>query len=192
MTASSSSTRNRPRLAPLSDADMTDAQRSVRDALKRGPRGGLIGPYPFWIRQPDFAAAAEPMGSYVRWKSSLSPATRELAILVTGRLWRSTFEWQAHVKLARDAGLPDTIIEALRRRETPVFENDEQAVVYDLAMALLVDRAVTQALYDRALAEIGEHGIVDVIATTGFYTMVSMTLNAFDVPGMDPEAKDFE
>ena len=187
-----SSAPKKPRLAPLPESEMTEAQRAVRDAIVSGPRKGLIGPYPFWIRQPGFAAAAEPMGRHVRWNSSLSPATRELAILVTGRLWRSTFEWQAHVKLAREAGLPDSIIEALRRRETPVFENAEQAVVYDLAMALLVDRAVTQALYDRALAEIGEQGIVDVIATTGFYTMVSMTLNAFDVPGMDPEAKDFD
>ncbi len=186
-------TADRPRMPALTDADMSDAQRAVRDKIVSGPRrDSLIGPYPFWIRQPEFAAAAEPMGAYVRWNSNLSPATRELAILVTGRLWKSTFEWQAHVRLAREAGLPDAIIESLRQRETPTFENDEQAVVYDLAMALLVDRAVTRAMYDRAVGVIGEEGLIDVIATTGFYTMVSMTLNMFDVPGINEPATDFE
>ena len=185
-------TAEKPRLKPLTDAEMTAEQRAVRDRIVSGPRNGLVGPYPYWLRAPEFADAVEGVGAYVRWKSSLSPALRELAILVTGRLWRSTFEWQAHVRLAREAGLPDAIIEALRVRETPVFESDEQAVVYDLAMALLVDRAVTRALYDRAVGVIGEQGVVDVIATTGFYTMVSMTLNAFDVPGMTEPATDFD
>ena len=38
------------------------------------------------------------------------------------------------------------------------------------------------ALYQRAIAMWGEDGLMDIIQTIGFYTFVSMTLNAFDIP----------
>jgi 4-carboxymuconolactone decarboxylase len=36
-------------------------------------------------------------------------------------------------------------------------------------------------LYQKAVELFGERGLVEIIATIGYYTLAAMTLNAFDV-----------
>lgn len=46
----------------------------------------------------------------------------------------------------------------------------------------MAPRIVPLGLHKRAKGLIGEAGIVDVAVLIGWFTMVSATLNAFDVP----------
>jgi 4-carboxymuconolactone decarboxylase len=49
---------------------------------------------------------------------------------------------------------------------------------------------LAQDLYDRAIAALGEKGLVELIGLLGYYCLVSMTLNTFefDLPeGEKPE-----
>lgn len=62
------------------------------------------------------------------------------------------------------------------------FEDARQEVVYQLASALTAPRLVPLGLYKRAKRLIGDAGIVDVAVLIGWFTMVTATLNAFDVP----------
>ena len=55
-------------------------------------------------------------------------------------------------------------------------------VVYQIASALVTPRLVPLGLYRRAKALIRDAGIVDVTVLIGWFTMVSATLSAFDVP----------
>lgn len=69
------------------------------------------------------------------------------------------------------------------------FEDPRHQVVYELASALVTPRLVSLGLYRRAKELLGDAGIVDVTVLLGWFTMVCMTLGAFDVPanaqGMD-------
>ena len=49
-------------------------------------------------------------------------------------------------------------------------------------MTLAQPRVVPGGLYRRAKALLGDAGIVDVTALMGWFTAVSLTLLAFDVP----------
>jgi 4-carboxymuconolactone decarboxylase len=40
---------------------------------------------------------------------------------------------------------------------------------------------VPQHLHDAMVAAWGERGVVDIVGACGYYTLVSMTLNGFDV-----------
>ena len=62
------------------------------------------------------------------------------------------------------------------------FEDPRQEIVYELAYALVEQRPVSLGLYREAKARIGDAGVVDVSVLIGWFTMVSMTLAAFDVP----------
>ena len=62
------------------------------------------------------------------------------------------------------------------------FDDPRQEVVYRLASALVAPRIVPTGLYRRAKDLLGDAGIVDVSVLIGWFTMVSATLNAFDVP----------
>jgi 4-carboxymuconolactone decarboxylase len=55
-------------------------------------------------------------------------------------------------------------------------------VVYELASALVAARTVPLGMYRRTKELLGDAGIVDVAVLLGWFTMVCMTLNAFDVP----------
>ncbi len=41
--------------------------------------------------------------------------------------------------------------------------------------------SLSQAGYDKALAQFGEQGIVELISTIGYYAMVGIFLKSFDV-----------
>ncbi len=173
------------RLAPLHLEDLSPAQRTVADAIISGPRGGLRGPFEAWLRAPGLADRAQKLGEYCRFGTSLPRDLSEFAILLTGRHWKAQFEFWAHARLAREAGLPEDIIEAVRTGAAPAFRNEAQRAVHALLTEYFATNRVDQATYDRALAALGERGLVELVGIAGYYCLVSMTLNVFDV-GLPP------
>ena len=130
------------------------------------------------------------MGAFCRFGTSLEPRLSELAILVTGRVWTAQFEWSVHKPIALAAGLAPDIVEAIRTRRTPAFERRDERVVHDFAQAMHRDRKVTDELYAEAIEVLGERGVVDLVGVLGYYTLISMTITAFNVPlegGAEPE-----
>jgi 4-carboxymuconolactone decarboxylase len=73
-------------------------------------------------------------------------------------------------------------VQALIAGLPTAFEDPREQVVYELACALVTPRVVPQGLYRRAGELLGDAGIVDVAVLLGWFTMVSMTLGAYDVP----------
>lgn len=171
-----------PRLPTLDPANLTAEQKAIHDAIAAGPRGKVQGPLAVWLHSPGLADNAQRLGAFCRFGTSLEPRLSELAILVTGRVWSAQFEWAVHKPIALRAGLSEAVVEAIRNRSTPPFERDDERVVHDFARALHVDRKVPQALYDEAVATLGVTGVVDLVGILGYYTLISMTINAFNVP----------
>ena len=169
------------RIAPLEENNLTPEQQPVYEAIRSGPRGEVVGPLAVWLNRPALADKAQKLGQYCRYDSSLPPRLSELAILVTARVWDATFEWQSHEPPARAAGLDDAIIEALRQDKEPVFDNADEAVVYEVSQTLNRERGISQDLYDRAEALLGKDGLVDLIGVLGYYALISMTIKVFDV-----------
>ena len=108
-----------PRLVPLDLNKLTPEQKKVADAIVAGPRGGLRGPFDPWLRRPGLADPAQKLGEYCRFHSSLPKDLAELAICLVGRHFKAQYEFYAHARLAKEAGLAPAIIEAVRTRATP-------------------------------------------------------------------------
>lgn len=177
------------RLAPLELDAMTPEQRAVAEAIAAGPRGGLRGPFPAWLRSPELADHGQKLGAYCRYGSSLSPNLSELAIIVTGKHWTAQYEFWAHARLALEAGVAPEAVEAIRTGAPATFADPKEQLVYDLSTEYLRTSRVSDATYRRGLDLIGERGILDVVAIMGYYSLVSMTLNVFEVDlpeGVEP------
>ncbi|GMU41242.1 MAG: carboxymuconolactone decarboxylase [Chloroflexota bacterium] len=177
-----------PRLTPLDLDHLTPEQQEVANAIVSGPRGGLRGPFDPWLRSPQLADRAQRLGEFCRFHSSLPPRLSEMAIIVTGAYWKSQYEFYAHARLAREAGLPDAVIEAIRTGVRPDVTGPE-AAIYDFVTEFLNTKRVSDATYARAIEVFGERGVVDLVGIVGYYGLVSMTLNVFDVPlpaGVEP------
>lgn len=169
------------RLAPP-DPDRMDArQRDVCEAIRSGPRGGVRGPLALWLHRPELADRAQALGRYCRYDTLLAPRLSELAILTVARAWRAEYEWAAHAPIARAAGVPEAAIEAIRTGAEPAFENEDEAVVHAFARAAHQNRRVPDALYARAVAALGTPAVVDLVGLLGYYALISLTLNVFEV-----------
>lgn len=178
------------RLAPIDPAHLSDDQRKVYDAIASGPRGGVRGPLAIWLHQPELAQAAQALGRYCRYDSSVPARLSELTILLLGRHWLAEYEWAAHRPFAVKAGLSDAVIDAIRDGEEPPFAREDERLVYDFVRQLHAERQVDDELYKALVAAIGELAVVDLVGIAGYYTLISMTIKVFEVPppaGVAPE-----
>jgi 4-carboxymuconolactone decarboxylase len=137
---------------------------------------GLAGPYNVMLRSPVFAERMKRMLDYLRFESSLPKRLNEFAILIQGRLWTSQVEWYAHYPLALKAGLPASVADDLKANIRPRGMQPDEEVVYDISMALVNEHAVSDALFKRGKAILGEQQLVDLVAVSGTYVTVAMLL----------------
>lgn len=165
------------RFKQLTEATMTPRQRESYQGIVSGPRKGARGPFNALLRSPEVADRVQKVGEYIRFQSSIPAALNEMAILLTGRFWGAQYEYWAHSALARTAGLPDLIIDAIAEGRRPTTMSADERIVYDFCSELFRDRAVSDTAFKAVTDRFGEQGVIDLIAACGYYSIVSMVLN---------------
>jgi 4-carboxymuconolactone decarboxylase len=163
-------------------ADMPEAMRKAYDRTKR-LRGLVPGPHRIWLANPRLSETIVPTGAYFQTSSTLTKAEIEIATCLTVGRWCSAYASYEHERIAEiQGGLAVDKVQRMLAGLSVDFANPREAVVYQLAYALIQPRPVSLGLYRRAKGMIGDPGIVDVAVLIGWFTMVSITLAAFDVP----------
>ena len=180
-----------PRLQPLSDEEMTDEQRAVRDAVVASRKSKIGGPFLVFLHAPKFGDLAQRLGAHCRYNTTLPPRLSEFAILVTARLWRAQYEWFAHAKIAADAGVKPKTISDLQAGRAPKGAPKDERALYDFITELYKTKRVSKRNYDRVFAILGKVGTIELVGILGYYAMVAMTLNAFTMPIPDGEVQPF-
>lgn len=169
------------RLSELQPETMSLKQKEVLAEILRGPRQNLDGPFLAWIHSPELANHAQRLGAFCRYHSSIPLRLSELAILSTAALWQSQAEWLIHEPIALENGLNKEVVDALRAGREPDFEDEQERVVYRLTQSLYQTRRVPDPLYQHACQLFGETALVELVGILGYYAMVAMTLNVFEV-----------
>ena len=169
-----------PRLATLDPAEFTPEQQRIAEAITAG-RGRLAGPFMPWMRSPELCDRAQHLGDFCRFHSSLEPVLSEFAIIVTGKYWKSQYEFYAHARMAKEAGVAEAIVEAVRTGAEPPLEDERHKAIYAFVTEYFATHRVSDATYERAKAALTERGVVDLVGIVGYYGLVSMTLNVFEV-----------
>jgi len=169
-------------------------QRDFRSkTLIDGPRGKVQGPFHAWLRSPDLCGRAQKLGAFCRFGSSLPPRLSELVILTVARHTTCQVEWHLHEPIARGAGVANSVIEAIKTGRTPEFAREDESAVYAAVTDLLRTHRLSNEAYAGALAPLGERGVVDLVGIVGYYVLVALTLNGFEVPvpgGAPPPLSD--
>jgi 4-carboxymuconolactone decarboxylase len=175
------------RLIPFTE--MTPEQRKYADAVMAGPTSSTgsaavvpgaatIGsPFNVYLRSPLLAEQLRGVAEYLRFKTSLPFKLNEFAILITARKWTAQYEWFAHHRLAMKAGLDPAIAEDLAQGRRPAKMPADEEAIYNFCHDLHTTNQVSDASFKAVKDRFGEQGVVDLIAVSGYYVMVSMILN---------------
>jgi AhpD family alkylhydroperoxidase len=164
-----------PRLAPLDESEWDDVLRGVVAAT--GPRNVFttLG------RHRELFASWIGFGSMLLLGGTLSARMRELAILRTAHNSGCAYEWNAHVRLGREAGLTDAEIVALSGElDAHAWAPQDWAVV---AAADELHRTATlsDAVWSLLARRLDERGLIELVMLIGNYRMLAYALNALRV-----------
>ncbi len=171
-----------PRFPPLKPEDWSPDQQRVAAEIVAGPRGQLRGPFVPLIYSPDLASCVQKLGEYLRFKTLLSGALLELAVLVTARQFRCPNIWHSHRALAVKAGLEPKIIAAIAEDQRPDCMSAEEALIYDFAAELVERLAVSNESFERIVTAWDRRTAMDLAGLCGYYALLAMVLNTSQIP----------
>ena len=168
------------RLPDVIDSLSPEAQK-IYDKIK-AKRGAVRGPYAPLMHHPALAGLVGDLGEYLRFNATLPGDLRELAILITARAAAQPFEWVMHAPMARQAGLPDAVIELIHRRGDLAALPARYAGAARLVQHVLARESIPKGLQDAVQSELGVTGLIELVVLAGFYQMIAAILFAFDAP----------
>jgi 4-carboxymuconolactone decarboxylase len=179
------------RARSLTPADLDDEQRAVYDGIASGPRasgpfriieedGSLTGPFFPMLFAPTVGGALAALGEAIRYDSSLSPRTREIAILAVAALRRSDYEWYAHERVGAAIGMSASELADLKAGREPPYEPADLDVLRASRMLAGGER-VDDDLYARLVDELGEAGVFELAVLVGYYTTLAVVMDVFEV-----------
>ena len=180
------------RLTLPPEEKLTSEQRAACAEAVSGLRGRVPAPMTAWIRNPEFARRAQTLGELLRYQTTLEPRLSELAILVCARHWTSHYEWTVHKREGLKAGMDPEVVAAIAARRKPSLRDAREQAVYDAASTLLGTGRLPAALHARATEALGERGMVELVGILGYYSLVALTLNAFEIGLPDAVAPELE
>ncbi len=185
------------RLAPRTRSELDADGQELYDSLvdSRGSQiadgdGALLGPFNAWVQAPRIGTRLAALGSALRYDMALDRKLIELAIITVGAHFKAEFEWFAHSAMARHHGVPEAVISSLGAGEVPEFSDDMQHLVHKVASEVVETGRLSESTHSDARARLGDLQLLELVTLCGYYTLVSFTLNAFDValpPGAEPQ-----
>ncbi len=170
-----------PRIEMITDkAQIPEERHAEFDAIVETLHG-VRGPFAVLMHSPGLAQKVMQAGAQVRLGSTLSPVERELAIIAVAREKDATYEWAAHVRAGRAAGMREEAIEAVRNRESLNALDEDERDIIEFVRQLLRNNGVAQDLFDALQNRKGVRWLVELAATIGQYQYISAINTAFGV-----------
>jgi len=183
----------KPRIRPLSDAELGPEQTEALDAFRPGP---VLNIFRTLVHAPKALTRFNQWGGYVLSRRNDLPAReREIVILRVGFLCKSGYEFTQHTRIGLQEGLTADEIERIKRGADAGWGAADAALIR-AADELHADQFITDDTCFALASHFTEKQCMDVVFTTGQYTQVSMMLNTFGVQldagqTLDPELKGF-
>jgi 4-carboxymuconolactone decarboxylase len=134
---------------------------------------------------PALADRVAALEDYFRFNAALPAVDRELVIMATAREIGARYPWARHEARGREVGTRTEAIEAVRANGTFEQLTPRERLLVEIARALLRTRALPEELYARALAELGRQQLIETVGLIGHYSLIGLTVNAFDVAPPD-------
>jgi alkylhydroperoxidase family enzyme len=182
------------RLPLIAPADLTPEQKTLYDAMRKGiasnfnafkverEDGALMGPWNPWLHEPAIGKAIWDLTLAMTAGATLNDDVRQIAILAVGARFGSAYEIYAHIAVAEHEGMKPERLATLVADLKPSDLSPQESIAFDVAYALARGGVLPEPLYRLAVDTFGQHGANELFYLVGLYSLVSVTLNAFNVP----------
>jgi 4-carboxymuconolactone decarboxylase len=168
------------RYPTLTPDQLSPQQKAYVDNLQKPPRNNTTAlqnpPFKVYLRSPELAKKLEEVSDFVRWESGQPPRLTELAILITARQWSNQWIWRGHYRAAVRGGLDPSVGADIAAGKRPEKMKPDETILYNYATEMYRDKAVSDPTFAAAVKAFGEKGLIDLVATMGYYDIVAMTL----------------
>ncbi len=165
------------RIAPLSTDDLRPEWVEI---LERIPGKGLKGEgFPSNVLGV-LMQNQETLGPFLDYwvtsksKMALTVRQQELVILRMAVLYRSEYVWKHHVKVAREFGVTDTELDALRHGSYTAFAAARERAFLELTDAFMNERSLSPELWNQTKHVLGSQDFVDLISLISQYVLFAL------------------
>jgi len=181
------------RLPRLTEAELSEDQLKVYRGITGGPRtaekqlfalkdakGALNGPFGVMLHAPALGMPLQELGAAIRYRTRMSDRSREIAILKVARATASAFEWYAHERVARAAGLSELEVGALSDGTFTSNDSTEQAIS-TITDDLLSEEHFDDTVFSRAASELDSEELIEVTVLVGYYRTLAQMMRVFGI-----------
>jgi 4-carboxymuconolactone decarboxylase len=168
---------------PVVQRDSLDADgKRIYDVLAGGEGKTVTptGPAAISLQSPKVAEAIQMLNQYLRFHGVLTPRDYEVAILVAAREFDQQYEWSGHEMGARNAKVPDAVIDAIKYNKPAAGFSDRDTLLITFARDSFHAHRISSDLYAKAVETFGKQGTLELATIIGDYAMAAIMLNATD------------
>ncbi len=162
-----------------SNDQMAEKDRAIVDSIVAS-RGALQGPFTMFLHCPELAGRLAHLGAFVRFEGSLDMRVRVLAAMTVAREFEAVYVWGAQTGGARRLGVPEATITAIRENHSRGIP-PEDAQIVEVTRQLLRRHRIDDATASALRARFGDDGFIQLTGAIGYYSMLSMTVNACEL-----------
>lgn len=153
-------------------------------------RGWLSGAFQALLHSPDVAARIANIGDLALYHWVMPPTVQSVACLIAARELDCNYAWDASVRRARLDGVDSALIEALERGEALARVAGEHGATIDFCRQLLRgNHHVAEDTYQATLQKLGIAATVQLAGTAGYIGLMSLVVNAFEVPPLRDDSR---
>jgi 4-carboxymuconolactone decarboxylase len=170
------------RIPPVTRDAVPPNERAAYDAFSAS-RGSepKIGPYSIIAHMPEMAQRLEALRTYLRKEASLGQKLQELVMLTVAREMNCGFIWYAHAATAKQAGVRNDVVDAIRENRAPADLAPDEEIVVRFAREALQKRKVGRATFDAATARFGQRGVMTLTNLVACYAVLAYNMNIYEL-----------
>lgn len=170
------------RLPFLLKDSLSEEDQEIFEAIN-GPDRNIpnMGPPSNSLYSIKSAGPQDALNQALRINGNLDRQVFEISTLVPAREYNSRYEWTIHERGARQAGVPEAVIDAIKFEMPTDGLPEQDATLINYARALLLgDHQVPSELFARMVEMFGRESTIEITMVIGSYTMTAILLNAVD------------
>jgi len=170
------------RLTALRERDaLPEEHRHIHDYLVK-TRGYVSPGFGAILNKPETAYLIAQLGTHIRFENELPDNVRELTALVASAELDGVYEQGLHTRDAHEKGVAQSVIDAVNAKSDDVpGATDAEAIAVRCARELTRTHELSDGSFELARKQFGDSGVVELIATVGYYSMLAYVHNALHV-----------